>query len=119
MKTTPSKLFRDKYVGIIDADKLDTSPKTPEEKLMLILDKFQEEAIEFLESSQRDPNELADLMQVVVDWGTMNGISFDIINGLRKKKYLELGGFERFVVLLGDENTEKTTTEHGDDEEHY
>jgi len=102
------KLIRDKYINIIDKDRLDTTIKFDEQKLDLILDKFKEEALEFLESNQKDPNELADLMQVVVDWGTMNGISFDTINHLRKEKYKKLGGFEKFVVLLDDEETDIT-----------
>lgn len=97
------KLIRDKYVDIIEADRLDISEKTPEQKLELITDKIREEALEFLESKQRDPNELADLMQVVIDWGHMNGFSEDLINGLRKGKYKKLGGFENFVVLKDKE----------------
>ena len=93
------KLIRDGYVGITPADQLDTTIKSPEQKLNLILDKIKEEATEYLESSQRDPNELADLMQVIVDWGNMNGYSFDLVNHLRKEKYNKLGGFENFVVL--------------------
>lgn len=99
----PSKMVRDGYVGIIPKEELDTSLKSPEDKLLLILDKFQEEALEFLDSSQRDPNELADLMQVVVDWGKLNNFSFDTINKLRIDKYKKLGGFENFVVLKGEE----------------
>lgn len=99
-----SKLIRDKYVDIIESERLDTTEKDPEEKLKLILDKFQEEALEFLETKQRDPNELADLMQVVVDWGHLNGFSFDLVNGLRKQKYKKLGGFENFVVLKDEED---------------
>ena len=102
----PSKLIRDGYVGIIPAEDLDTSLKTPEQKLDLILDKIKEEALEYLESSQRDPNELADLMQVIIDWGKMNKHSFDMVNHLRKEKFNKLGGFENFVVLKG-RNTEE------------
>ena len=101
--TKPSKLIRDGYVGIIPKEELDTSVKTPEQKLNLILDKIKEEALEYLESSQKDPNELADLMQVIVDWGNMNNHSFDIVNHLRKEKFKKLGGFENFVVLKGTE----------------
>jgi len=97
------KLIRDNYVNEIDHSRLDLSEKTDEEKLNLILDKFKEEALEFLESKQRDPYELADLMQVVIDWGAMNGMSFDLINNLRKKKELVNGGFKNFVVLKDDD----------------
>ena len=100
------KLIRDKYVNIIESDRLDISPKTEEEKLNLILDKFKEEALEFLDSNQKDPKELADLMQVVIDWGNMNGISFDIVNRLRKDKEIEFGGFTKFVVLKDEPKSE-------------
>jgi len=93
------KLIRDGYVGVIPDDQLDTTIKSSEEKLNLILDKIKEEATEYLESHQRDPNELADLLQVIIDWGNMNGHSFDLVNNLRKEKYNKLGGFRNFVVL--------------------
>jgi len=94
-----SKLIRDGYVNIIDHKDLDITPKTDVEKLHLILDKIKEEATEFLESNQRDPKELGDLMEVIVGWGAMNGFSLDLINAQRKDKLKKYGGFENFVVL--------------------
>lgn len=96
------KLIRDGYINIIERERLDISPKDANTKLHLILDKFEEEAIEFMESKQRDPDELADLMQVVIDWGNMNGLSFDIVNYRRKEKLKKLGGFRNFIVLKDD-----------------
>jgi len=113
------KLIRDKYIDIIEADKLDISPKFPEQKLDLILDKIKEEALEFLESNQKDPNELADLMQVIIDWGNMNDLSFDTINHLRKEKHKKLGGFENFVVLLDDESIEAKLDISLNSEDHF
>jgi len=93
------KLVRDKYIDIIPKEELDITPKDDASKLDLILDKLKEEALEFIESVQRDPEELADLMEVVVAWGEMNGHSFDTINHLRKEKSKKLGSFTNFVVL--------------------
>jgi len=109
------KLIRDKYVNIIDKSELDVTQKSPEQKLNLILDKIKEEALEFLESKQRDPKELADLMEVIIAWGQMNDLSFDIVNHLRKEKHKKLGGFENFVVLLN----EKEVYENTSSEEHF
>jgi len=97
------KLIRDKYIDTIEINKLDLTEKDDTQKLHLLLDKIQEEAVEFLESKQKDPEELADLMEVIVAWGQLNGISFDTINHLRKKKHKELGGFEKFIVLKDGE----------------
>ena len=108
------KLIRDGYVNIIDKDKLDLTEKNEIQKLDLILDKIKEEAIEFLESKQKDPKELADLMEVIIGWGQMNNLSFDIINHLRKEKNKEFGGFENFVVLKTEEKTPGESSE-----EHY
>jgi len=108
------KLVRDKYIDIIEKENLDLTQKSPEQKLNLILDKIKEEALEFLESNQRDPKELADLMEVIIAWGQMNDLSFDIVNHLRKEKHKKLGGFENFVVLLNDEKSPGESSE-----EHY
>lgn len=112
------KLIRDGYINIIDRERLDISPKDKDVKLNLILDKFKEEAIEFLESNQRDPDELADLMQVVVDWGEMNNLSFDIVNHRRKEKLKKLGGFRNFIVLK-DEKIADTASILDISEEHF
>ena len=93
------KLIRDKYIDIIEAEALDITDKTPEVKTLLILDKLEEEAEEFADSGFSDPKELADLMEVVVGWGEMNGFSFEEINKLREEKREKLGGFKDFVVL--------------------
>jgi len=106
------KLIRDKYVDIIDNAELDLTPKSPEQKLNLILDKIKEEALEFLESKQKDPEELADLMEVIIAWGQMNDLSFDIVNHLRKEKHKKLGGFENFVVLNNEKSPGESSEEH-------
>jgi len=97
------KLIRDGYINTIPAERLDIKNKSNEEKLELILDKFKEEAMEFIASNQRDPYELADLMQVVIDWGVMNGLSEETLQHVRKKKELTHGGFKKFIVLLDEE----------------
>ena len=111
------KLIRDGYINIIEHNRLDLSPKSSNDKLDLILDKIKEEAMEFLESKQRDPDELADLMEVIIAWGEMNGLSHDIVTHRRKKKLKEKGGFRNFIVLKDDNTT--AIPEKDNSEEHY
>lgn len=93
------KLVRDGYINTIEHEKLDLSEKTYEQKLNLILDKIREEAIEYAETNFKDPEELSDLFQAVIDLGELHDLSFDCVNSIRKRKELTHGGFKNFVVL--------------------
>jgi predicted house-cleaning noncanonical NTP pyrophosphatase (MazG superfamily) len=66
---------------------------------MYFYEKVLEECREFVESEFKDPNELADIIQVVKDWGEFNNFSREEIEELRIMKEEELGGFKKFLLL--------------------
>jgi len=92
------KLIRDKYINIIEKERLDVADEY-ELKINLILDKIKEEIVEYLESDCEDPMELADVMQAVIDLGNLHGHDFELVDKLRKQKEAELGGFTDFIIL--------------------
>jgi len=111
------KLIRDKYVDCIKPENLRKSTDY-EEKLGFILDKIKEELIEYLDSKCRDPMELADVMQAVIDLGNLHGHSFDLVNKLRKEKEEKLGGFKDFIILK-NMTPNLNYTLSSDTEEHF
>ena len=70
---------------------------TPEEYAAKLDEKLLEEATEFFES--RDPEELADILEVVYALAATRGITKENLEALRKKKAEERGGFEKHIIL--------------------
>ena len=94
-----NKLVRDRIPEII-ADKGGESVThiaTDEEYKEKAIEKLQEELAEFLESN--DPEELADLLEVIYAVAESLGVSKDELEAMRLKKSEERGGFSKRIVL--------------------
>ena len=68
-----------------------------EEALSYLEKKLFEEATEYTQS--KEPEELADLVEVIQGILYHRGISWEALEAIRKKKYDERGGFEKGIRL--------------------
>ena len=93
------KLVRDKIPEIIESEgrKADVSFAVGEEYARLLREKLQEEVCEFLESG--NPEELADILEVLFALGEECGVTREMLEELREKKFSERGGFSRKIIL--------------------
>lgn len=94
-----NKLVRDKIPEIIAAKggRAVTHIAVGEEYRQKAIEKLQEELAEFLESS--DPEELADLLEVVYAVADSLGVSHDQLEEKRTQKLRERGGFTKRIIL--------------------
>lgn len=100
------KLVRDKIAEFVLKERgevLNTRIASPEEYLQLLKNKLVEESQEVLEANTKEElvEELGDLLEVI----RAIAIKQEIVNDLfskREAKFLERGGFEAGVVLIGD-----------------
>ena len=92
------KIIRDHYIDIIDRDKLEIDD-CPEKMMFYLLQKFQEEKHELVESNCKEVEEYADLIQVVLDLARLNDISIKDIEQTRHEKEIRLGGFKMGIYL--------------------
>ena len=60
-------------------------------------EKLQEELAEFLDS--KDPEELADLLEITYAVGESLGVSKEELEAMRVKKAKERGGFSKRIIL--------------------
>ena len=60
--------------------------------------KMQEESGEYLEN--KNPEELADILEVLIELGKLRGIPFSEIETIRQKKLKERGGFTNRIFLV-------------------
>ncbi len=93
------KLVRDRIPDIIRAKGGTpvTHLATDEEYMARLDQKLMEEATEFFES--RDPEELADILEVVYALAQSKGISREKLERIRARKAQERGSFTRRIVL--------------------
>ncbi len=94
-----NKLVRDRIPEIIEAKggKSVTHIATDEEYKEKAIEKLQEEMAEFLES--KDPEELADLLEITYAVAESLGVSKDELEAMRSKKATERGGFTKRIIL--------------------
>ena len=94
-----NKLVRDNIPEIIKSkgDKPVTHIATSFEYDQKIREKLQEEVKEFLDSN--NPEELADLLEVIYAIGGRLGVDKKSLEELRKRKAEERGGFEEGIIL--------------------
>jgi predicted house-cleaning noncanonical NTP pyrophosphatase (MazG superfamily) len=94
-----NKLVRDKIPDIIKrkGGTPVTHIATPEEYDAKLRAKPEEEVKEFLESN--NPEELADILEVIYALGGRLGVDKTTIEVLRKRQADERGGFEQGIVL--------------------
>ena len=111
-----NKLVRDKTVERMAADGVASSYTILEESAhsQALGKKLIEEAheVEAAESDQERVQEIADVMQVIVDLCRMHKITYDQIEAVRKAAYEKRGGFEKGVyaeVIEMDEDNKWTT----------
>jgi predicted house-cleaning noncanonical NTP pyrophosphatase (MazG superfamily) len=106
-----SKLVRDKIPEIIRANGEVPSTRVAEgaEYQSLLLAKLTEEVLEFI-ASDGDPDELADILEVVMALADGLGIGRPELERLRAKKAAERGGFSQRIVWLG--NRPATAMDH-------
>lgn len=93
------KLVRDKIPKIINED--GKTPKThvaeEEELWSKLKDKLQEEVDEFIEDEA--PQELADILEVILAICEYKNIGFSDIEKIRKEKKEKKGGFSKKIIL--------------------
>ena len=94
------KAIRDKIPEIIEKDGYSYKIKTlsDEEFLLEIEKKLSEEVTEYQE--QKNPEELADILEVIYRIAQLRGISKEQLEGIRIKKVQERGGFEKNLFLI-------------------
>ncbi len=100
MKIFYNKLVRDRIPEIIEGEGKKTNMRIAdqEEYFRLLKDKLVEEVDEFLDSDS--PQELPDILEVVIALGSTYGLSFNDLSEMAGKKRKERGGFEDRIVLI-------------------
>ena len=94
------KLVRDRIPEIIREDRGETAPfriASPREYHQLLALKLREEVREYL--SDREPLELADILEVVYELAKETGLTPTQLEEMRKKKARERGGFHRRIIM--------------------
>lgn len=101
------KLVRDKIIDIIRANGENPRYHTlsDEEYLAELHKKLFEEANEFVEND--DPEELADLLEVVYAIAKHKNINLDEVEKIRIKKREKRGGFDKKIYLEGVEELQR------------
>lgn len=92
MATSRSKIIRDGLVGRIPADQIRTVASR-QEHLDALAAKLTEERNELAAAAYADPEEFADILQVLIDLASIAGVSWDAIEDARKTKLSGRGGF--------------------------
>ena len=99
------KLIRDKYVDIIEAERLSNCD---EEALpTLLIEKLSEELTELDESEWQDVNEYGDVLEVLYAIAKFNGVSIEDINHARIVKAEKYGKFNEGLLLNLDKPSTK------------
>jgi len=101
--TEYKKLVRDRIPDIIRAHGETPFTETLDDDAYMaaLKAKLSEELQEFLESEE--PEELADLMEVVYAIAEARGISVEQLESLRLKKREQRGGFDERILLVAKE----------------
>ncbi len=94
------KAIRDKIPEIIQKDGYSCNVKTlsNEEFLVEIEKKLSEEVTEY--QNDKNPEELADILEVIYRIAKLRGISKEELENIRIKKSEERGGFEENLFLI-------------------
>lgn len=97
------KLVRDKIPEIIRAEGLEPVIRVagPEEYAARLRDKLREEVGEFLDSDD-DPEELADILEVLHALARQIGVSPERLEQLRAAKAAEAGAFADRIIWSGN-----------------
>lgn len=100
------KAIRDKIPEIIKKDGYSCNVKTlsDEEFLVEIEKKLSEEVTEY--QSDKNPEELADIIEVIYRIAEMRGVSKEELEKIRIKKVEERGSFEKNLFLVDTSKSE-------------
>ncbi len=100
------KAIRDKIPEIIKKDGYSCNVKTlsDEEFLVEIEKKLSEEVAEY--QSDKNPEELADIVEVIYRIAEMRGVSKEELEKIRIKKVEERGSFENNLFLIDTSKSE-------------
>ncbi len=100
MNKAYNKLVRDKVPEIITAEGKKTIIRIAdtEEFNLLLKDKLLEEVDEFINSD--NPQELADILEVIIAIGGTFGLSFKDLSEMAEEKEKSRGGFKERTVLV-------------------
>lgn len=95
-----NKAIRDKIPEIIHKDGYSSNVKTlsDEEFLEKLEEKLSEEVAEY--QNDRNPEELADILEVVYRIAELKGVSKEELEQIRNKKVEKRGAFERNLFLI-------------------
>ena len=98
--TKYNKAIRDKIPEIIQKDGYSCNVKTLSDKEFL--EKLDEKLFEEITEYQNDknPEELADIIEVIYRIAKLRGVSKKELDGIRVKKIEEHGGFEENLFLI-------------------
>ncbi len=101
------KLVRDRIPEIIKAEGLEPVIYTADaaEYGARLRDKLQEEVAEFI-ASDNDPEELADILEVLYALAEQTGTSRDQLEKLRAAKANKRGGFTDRIIWTGNRRAE-------------
>ncbi|NLK01267.1 MAG: nucleoside triphosphate pyrophosphohydrolase [Clostridia bacterium] len=104
MRKDYNKLVRDRIPEIIQASGKKAIVRTAddEEYNSFLRQKLQEEVDEFIESG--DPEELADILEVITALAETYDQSFDILQDAADNKRKARGGFKDRVILISVES---------------
>ncbi len=102
------KAIRDKIPEIIQKDGYTCNVKTlsDEEFLVEIEKKLSEEVTEY--QNEKNPEELADILEVIYRIAKLRGISKEELENIRIKKSEERGGFEENLFLIDTTKSENS-----------
>lgn len=94
------KLVRDKIPEIIEKSgkKASTYILSDQEYVVYLERKLDEEVQEYHES--KNPEELADILEVLISLAKTKGYSFEELVKLQEQKASERGGFSKKILLL-------------------
>ncbi|MEW1700763.1 nucleoside triphosphate pyrophosphohydrolase [Streptomyces sp. NPDC093249] len=98
------KLVRDKIPKIMIAKGVEPVfyIAGPEERRRRLRRKLMEEVREYLVADEESgPEELADVLEVILAFARDHGLSRDQLEEIRMKKELERGGFDDWIILTG------------------
>lgn len=68
-----------------------------EEYSLRLNEKLIEEVQEYLQSN--NPEELTDILEVLISLAAVQGLSLEQLSSLREKKFKERGGFSKRIIL--------------------
>ena len=98
--TSYHKAIRDKIPEIIEKDGKSCNVKTlsDDEFLIEMNKKLSEEVTEY--QNEKNPEELADILEVIYRIAELKGISKEKLEEIRRKKSSERGSFEKNFFLI-------------------